>query len=172
MKVSQKQPRGRFARSCGAASFARSPSGDIDFADGYLRVRSGAGKAAREDVIPLHEQVLEALTEAKSADAKPTDHVFRTMPTIRTFYFLPGTGTHGHDAIGERGAPIAVDSTGAESCTSKRVCPVTTSHRPNAAVPKSINVQPVGNAQCCTIKHDDSSKRANGLEPSTFSLEG
>lgn len=87
MKVSQKQPRGRFVRGCGAASFARSPWGDIDFADGYLRVRIGAGKAAREDVIPLHEQVLEALTEARSADAKPTDHVLRTMPTIRTFYF-------------------------------------------------------------------------------------
>ena len=44
------------------------------------------GKAAREDVIPLHEQVLEALREAKSANAKPTDRVFHTMPTIRTFY--------------------------------------------------------------------------------------
>ena len=65
MTVSQKQPRDRFV---GAAARRASQDhlGDIDLADGYLRVRIGVGKAAREDVIPLHEQVLEALTEAKS----------------------------------------------------------------------------------------------------------
>ena len=78
--------------------------GDVDLAGRYLRVRLGVGKAAREDVIPLHEQVLEALREAKSSDAKPADRVFRTMPTIRTFYLdlerarLAWIAKSGHDA--------------------------------------------------------------------------
>ena len=250
--------------------------GDIDLAGQYLRVRIGVGKAAREDFVPLHEQVTQALWEAKSADAKPTDPVFRTMPTIRTFYLdlerarlawiaesghdaderkrreqsdvltkvdsagrwvdlhsmritlgtnlakagvmpqlaqtimrhadmrttlkhytdlrladarkavdaLPrievaseanhavATGTYGNDVVGERGTPRAVDSTGAESDTPNRAFGVTTVQQPSDAALATVDAQPVGNAQRCATRHDDSSKRANGLEPSTFSLEG
>ncbi len=249
---------------------------DVDMADGYLRVRIGVGKAAREDFVPLHEQVIEALTEANPADAKPADRVFPTMPTIRTFYLdleraraawikeaeqdaneherreqsdflakvdsagrwvdlhamrmtlstnlakagvmpqlaqrimrhadmrttlryytdlrladatkavdaLPrievaaeathavATGTYGNDAMGDQETPCVVDSTGAESDTPNRAFGVTTVHRPSDAALATVDAQPVGNAQCCTTKHGDSSKRANGLEPSTFSLEG
>ncbi len=247
--------------------------GDIDLADGYLRVRIGVGKAAREDFVPMHEQVIEALTEAKPADAKPVNRVFPTMPTIRTFYLdlerartawiteadddaderqrreesdvlakvdsagrwvdlhamrttlstnlakagvmpqlaqrvmrhsdmrttlryytdlrladatkavdaLPriqvaseanraaATGTYGDDAVAGQETPGAVDSTGAESCTPNRAFPVTTVHDRNDAALETVDAQPVGNAPCCTTKRDDSSKRAKGLEPSTFS---
>ncbi len=250
--------------------------GDIDLADGYLRVRIGVGKASREDVIPLHCQLVEALTGAKPADAGPADRVFPTIPTIRTFYrdleraraawikeaerdaneherreqsdflakvdsagrwvdlhamritlstnlvkagvmpqlvqrvmrhadmrttlryytdlrladatkavdALPrieiaseanraaATGTYGDDAVAGQETPGAFDSTGAESDTPDRAFGVTTVHQPSDAALETVDAQPIGNAQCCTTKHDDSTKRAKGLEPSTFSLEG
>ncbi len=250
--------------------------GDIDLADRYLRVRIGVGKASREDVIPLHGQLVEALTDAKPTAAGPADRVFPTMPTIRRFYLdleraraawikeaerdaneherreqsdflakvdsagrwvdlhamrttlstnlakagvmpqlaqrvmrhadmrttlryytdlrladatravdaLPrievaaeanhaaATGTYDGNAIGDQGTPRAVDSTGAESDTPSRAFEITTVHQPSDAALTTVDAQPVDDTQCCASKHDGSSKRAKGLEPSTFSLEG
>ena len=45
-------------------------------------------------------------------------------------------------------------------------------HRGGDAALATVDAHPVGDSQCCASKHYGSSKRAKGLEPSTFSLEG
>jgi len=59
---------------------------DLDLSKGTLRVRIDVGKAKREDVIPLHRQAVGELAAAKPANAEPGERVFKTMPTIQTFY--------------------------------------------------------------------------------------
>ncbi len=58
--------------------------GDVDLEAYSITIRVGVGKAKREDVIPIHPQAAEALASLKSAQLKPTDHVFKTMPSFQT----------------------------------------------------------------------------------------
>jgi integrase len=54
--------------------------------DPRINLRGSANKARREDVIPLDAEMVEALTAAKPADAKPSDPVFpKGVPTMRTY---------------------------------------------------------------------------------------
>ena len=59
---------------------------DYDEEAEALRIRIGVGKAKREDLVALHSQVSEALRELKSQGAQPTDNIFKSVPTIITFY--------------------------------------------------------------------------------------
>jgi len=56
--------------------------GSIDLAAGLLTIRDG--KAKREDVVPLHPELLAELKAAKPAGATPTDLVFPTAVTNLT----------------------------------------------------------------------------------------
>ncbi len=59
---------------------------DVDFENQTLRVRMNVGKAKREDIIPLHGQVIDVLAKIKPDNGRSSGRVFRTMPTILTFY--------------------------------------------------------------------------------------
>ncbi|MBA7546429.1 Tyrosine recombinase XerC [subsurface metagenome] len=59
---------------------------DIDFENQTLRVRMNVAKAKREDIIPLHGQVIDALAKIKPDNGRASGNVFNTMPTILTFY--------------------------------------------------------------------------------------
>jgi len=59
---------------------------DVDLDAGVLRITAAIGKSKREDFVPMHPQVAEVLTKAKRRNSKLTDRVFKTMPTINTFY--------------------------------------------------------------------------------------
>ncbi len=59
---------------------------DVDLDERTLRIRVTVGKAKRDDTIPLHDQVVRILAGLRPENADPNDRVFRTMPTIRTFY--------------------------------------------------------------------------------------
>jgi integrase len=56
--------------------------GSIDVDAGLLTIRDG--KAKREDVVPLHPELLDELKAARPTDAKPTDRVFPTIVTNLT----------------------------------------------------------------------------------------
>ncbi len=56
--------------------------GSIDIEAGLLTIRDG--KAKREDVVPLHPELLEAFKAGRPADAKHTDRVFPTAVTNLT----------------------------------------------------------------------------------------
>ena len=58
---------------------------DVDLDASTIRVRIGVGKAKREDIIPMHQQLVEAMRESKQNDAKSIDRVFKTMPTMPAF---------------------------------------------------------------------------------------
>jgi integrase len=60
--------------------------GDVDLDRAVLTVRAEASKAKREDHLPLHPQAVASFRSIRTADAKASDLVFRTLPTIRTFY--------------------------------------------------------------------------------------
>ena len=51
-----------------------------------LRIRIGVGKAKREDLVALHSQISEALRALKSQGVRPTYNIFKSVPTIITFY--------------------------------------------------------------------------------------
>ncbi len=59
---------------------------DVDFENQTLRVRMNVAKAKREDIIPLHNQVIDALARIKPDNGRASGRVFNTMPTILTFY--------------------------------------------------------------------------------------
>ncbi len=59
---------------------------DVDFEKQTLRVRMNVGKAKREDIIPLHNQVVDVLAKIKPDNGRANGRVFNTMPTILTFY--------------------------------------------------------------------------------------
>jgi integrase len=50
-----------------------------------IRLRAEMTKVKRADELPLHPDLVEALSEAKPPFAKPKDRVFCTVPTLRTF---------------------------------------------------------------------------------------
>jgi integrase len=54
----------------------------VDLEAGLLTIRDG--KAKREDVVPLHPELLAELKAGRPADAKPTDRVFPTAVTNLT----------------------------------------------------------------------------------------
>lgn len=54
----------------------------VDFEQGIFTIRDG--KAKREDMVPLHPELLEELKRIRPADAVPTDRVFPTAVTNRT----------------------------------------------------------------------------------------
>lgn len=56
--------------------------GSVDIEEGLLTIRDG--KAKREDVVPLHPELLEAFKAGRPADAKHTDRVFPTAVTNLT----------------------------------------------------------------------------------------
>jgi integrase len=56
--------------------------GSIDIEEGLLTIRDG--KAKREDVVPLHPELLEAFKAGRPAEAKHTDRVFPTAVTNLT----------------------------------------------------------------------------------------
>ena len=56
---------------------------DLDFEARTLRVREEVSKARRQDDLPLHESVIEALSALPRSG--PMDPVFSNVPTIRTF---------------------------------------------------------------------------------------
>jgi len=58
---------------------------DVDLDGAMLTVRPEVSKAGREDVIPLHPQVVEALGEIRPAPVFPRSRVFPRMTTYRTF---------------------------------------------------------------------------------------
>jgi len=57
---------------------------DVDLERGTIVVRASKGKAKREDVIPLHRQVVDALRSIRPAI--PKGRVFGLIPRIRTVY--------------------------------------------------------------------------------------
>lgn len=59
---------------------------DYDEEAEALRIRIGVGKAKREDLVALHSQVSEAWRDLKSQGAQPTENIFKSVPTIITFY--------------------------------------------------------------------------------------
>ncbi len=50
-----------------------------------IRLRAATTKARRADELPLHPDLVEALTAAKPPFAQPKDKVFMTAPRLRTF---------------------------------------------------------------------------------------
>jgi integrase len=60
--------------------------GDVDLEASTICVRVDVGKSKREDFIPLHPQIQTELAQFKPADARTTNRVFRTVPSIRAFY--------------------------------------------------------------------------------------
>jgi integrase len=60
--------------------------GDADLERAAVEIRVGVGKAARDDLIPLHPQVVRLLRDLRPAHPTATSRVFWTMPTIKTFY--------------------------------------------------------------------------------------
>lgn len=60
--------------------------GDIDLDNNILTVRIKIAKASREDTIPLHSEVKNALIAIKSDHPEPISKVFATMPSIETFH--------------------------------------------------------------------------------------
>ena len=59
---------------------------DYDEEAEALRIRMGVGKAKREVLVALHSQVSEAWRDLKSQGAQPTENIFKSVPTIITFY--------------------------------------------------------------------------------------
>jgi len=59
---------------------------DVDLESGSIRVRIGVGKAKREDVIPLHTQLLAELVAYRPQGVEPSASVFKSIPLVRTFY--------------------------------------------------------------------------------------
>ena len=51
----------------------------------FIKLRAGTTKAKRADEIDLHLEVAAALCNAKPPFARPTDRVFKTTPTLKTF---------------------------------------------------------------------------------------
>jgi integrase len=60
--------------------------GDVDLDRGLLTVRPEASKAKRQDHLPLHPEAVTMFRSIRPADAKASDPVFPTCPTIRSFY--------------------------------------------------------------------------------------
>ena len=60
--------------------------GDVDLDRAAVKIRVGVGKAARDDLIPLHPQVVRLLRDLRPAHPTATSRVFWTMPTITSFY--------------------------------------------------------------------------------------
>ncbi|GJM20007.1 MAG: hypothetical protein DHS20C14_22200 [Phycisphaeraceae bacterium] len=61
--------------------------GDADLDAGALTVRIGVGKAARDDVIPLHPEARDALRSIRPRPTKPSGRVFATVPRPETVKF-------------------------------------------------------------------------------------
>ncbi len=59
---------------------------DVDLEGRSILVRIGTGKALRDDLIPLHDQVVRVLQEIRPPHPMPTSRVFWSMPTIKSFY--------------------------------------------------------------------------------------
>lgn len=57
---------------------------DIDLKEGTVRVRIGVGKAKREDFVPLHRQVVEALAAIRPDSGSSVERVFATVPNHLT----------------------------------------------------------------------------------------
>jgi hypothetical protein len=51
----------------------------------YIRLRAQTTKANRSDDVDLHPALAKALIDAKPHFARPTDRVFKSVPTLRTF---------------------------------------------------------------------------------------
>ncbi len=49
----------------------------------YVQLRGEVGKAGRDDIAPLHQQIVSELLAFKPADAKPTDRVLPEVPSIK-----------------------------------------------------------------------------------------
>ena len=77
--------------------------GKIDFETAAMLVPASVGKAKRDDRIALHDDVIAALKRLRPVDATPTDRLFLTQPTTRTFAAdLKRAGIAEYDAEGRR----------------------------------------------------------------------
>ena len=77
--------------------------GDVDFSNSALLVRASVGKAKRDDWIALTAEVVNALKTLRPSNADPTDRVFPTRPTTRTFSSdLKASGIAEYDSAGRR----------------------------------------------------------------------
>ena len=137
--------------------------------EAYVSFRNDAQRVMRHADM---RTTLRYYTDLRLADATKAVDALPRIEVASEANHAAATGTYGGNVIGDQGTPRAVDSTGAESDTPGRAFGVTTVHQPSDAALATVDAQPIDDAQCCTAKHDDSSKRAKGLEPSTFSLEG
>jgi len=50
-----------------------------------IRLRAETTKSRRADELPIHPDLVTALADSKPRFAAPTDRVFKTVPTLRTF---------------------------------------------------------------------------------------
>jgi hypothetical protein len=60
--------------------------GDVDLEAATMRLRSTVSKNGREDLLPLHPQVVEALRPLMTVQSKATEPLFAVVPRLRTFY--------------------------------------------------------------------------------------
>ncbi|HWE96352.1 MAG TPA: tyrosine-type recombinase/integrase [Tepidisphaeraceae bacterium] len=60
--------------------------GDVDLEAGTLRIRQGADKSGRADLLPLHPQALAVLQRICPAFVGTTDPVFSSLPRVKTFH--------------------------------------------------------------------------------------
>jgi len=69
----------------------------------FVKLRAATTKAHRADVLPLPDDVVQALSEARPADAEAKDRVFATMPKMHTFRAaLDRAGIAHYDASGKK----------------------------------------------------------------------
>ena len=60
--------------------------GDLDLADGTIRVRAEISKSGKEATIPLHPQLAAVLAASRSPKAGDDDPWFKELPRAKTFY--------------------------------------------------------------------------------------
>jgi len=60
--------------------------GDVDLDARVLTVRSTISKGKHDDDIPLHQELVQAMTDHKPKNAKAGDRVFLTIPRVETVY--------------------------------------------------------------------------------------
>ncbi len=59
---------------------------DVDFDKSSITINAQISKAKREDILPLHKQVLDTLSEIKPVSLNTNSKIFQNIPTIETFY--------------------------------------------------------------------------------------
>jgi len=76
---------------------------DVDLSRGTLRVDEAIAKAGESRTLPLHKQLVDALGQWIGPEAKPSDPLFKNLPTRRTLYKdLERAGIQREDARGRK----------------------------------------------------------------------